>query len=182
MPSAVTAFRLVLLTDCLLSEIQSLRWKYVKDDSIELPGAKTGDQSFRSDARPARFWPTYPARRTILGSSPVGCWAPISPTCRSPCAASARTRLEDVRIHDLMHDFASRAPVLGETLPVIGKLLDHSEIEATARYVHLALEPHLKGSHEEPTDSFTRDSCAHSSAQPSRSEETFTNRSTGSVL
>ena len=33
---------------------------------------------------------------------------------------------------------ASRAPALGETLPVTGKLLGHSSIETTACYVHLA--------------------------------------------
>ncbi len=50
----------------------------------------------------------------------------------------ARAELEDVRIHDLRHSFASRALALGETLPVIGKLLGHSDIETTARYAHLA--------------------------------------------
>ena len=49
-----------------------------------------------------------------------------------------RARLEDVRIHDLRHSFASRALALGETLPVIGKLLGHNDIETTARYAHLA--------------------------------------------
>ena len=47
-------------------------------------------------------------------------------------------KLEDVRIHDLRHSFASRALALGETLPVIGKLLGHNDIETTARYAHLA--------------------------------------------
>ena len=46
--------------------------------------------------------------------------------------------IEDVRLHDLRHTFASRALALGETLPVIGKLLGHSDIETTARYAHLA--------------------------------------------
>ena len=46
--------------------------------------------------------------------------------------------LEDVRLHDLRHSFASRALALGETLPVIGKLLGHNDIETTARYAHLA--------------------------------------------
>ena len=32
------------------------------------------------------------------------------------------------------HTFASRALALGESLPVIGKLLGHSDIETTARY------------------------------------------------
>ena len=50
----------------------------------------------------------------------------------------ARADLDDVRIHELRHTFASRALALGETLPVIGKLLGHSDIETTARYAHLA--------------------------------------------
>ena len=50
----------------------------------------------------------------------------------------AAAGLGDVRIHDLRHSFASRALALGETLPVIGKLLGHSDIETTARYAHLA--------------------------------------------
>ena len=42
MPSAVAAFRLLLLTGCRMSEIRDLRWDYVKYDCIELPDAKTG--------------------------------------------------------------------------------------------------------------------------------------------
>ncbi len=34
--------------------------------------------------------------------------------------------------------FASRALALGETLPVNGKLLGHSNMETTTRYAHLA--------------------------------------------
>ena len=49
-----------------------------------------------------------------------------------------RAGLEDVRLHDCRHSFTSRALALGETLPVIGKLLGHSDIETTARYAHLA--------------------------------------------
>ncbi|MCY4431497.1 MAG: site-specific integrase [Rhodospirillales bacterium] len=49
-----------------------------------------------------------------------------------------RAGLGDVRIHDLRHSFASRALALGESLPMIGKLLGHSKIRTTARYAHLA--------------------------------------------
>ena len=63
MPSAVAAFRLLLLTGCRLSEIQFLRWEYVKDDCIELPDAKTG----------GRVVPLGPEARAILaGPAPRG--------------------------------------------------------------------------------------------------------------
>ena len=49
-----------------------------------------------------------------------------------------RAGLDDVRIHDLRHSFASRALALGESLSMIGKLLGHTKIQTTARYAHLA--------------------------------------------
>ena len=44
-----------------------------------------------------------------------------------------RAGLDDVRIHDLRHSFASRALALGEGLPMIGKLLGHTQVQTTAR-------------------------------------------------
>ena len=49
-----------------------------------------------------------------------------------------RAGLDGVRLHDLSHTFASRALSLGESLPMIGKLLGHTKVETTARYAHLA--------------------------------------------
>ena len=49
-----------------------------------------------------------------------------------------RAGLEDARIHDLRHSFASRALALGESLSMIGRLLGHGQIHTTARYAHLA--------------------------------------------
>ena len=66
--------------------------------------------------------------------------APISPISSASGAASARAGLEDVRIHDLRHNYASRALSLGEGLPMIGRLLGHRQVETTARYAHLADE------------------------------------------
>ena len=40
--------------------------------------------------------------------------------------------------HKLRHSFAFRALALGESLPMIGKLLGHKKIQTTARYAHLA--------------------------------------------
>lgn len=49
--------------------------------------------------------------------------------------------LNDVRIHDLRHTFASIAVGSGLSLPLIGKLLGHTQWQTTARYAHLADEP-----------------------------------------
>ena len=43
-----------------------------------------------------------------------------------------------MRLHDARHSFASRALALGESLPMIGRLLGHIQVETTARYAHLA--------------------------------------------
>ena len=51
-----------------------------------------------------------------------------------------KAELDDVRIHDLCHSFASRALALGERLPMIAKLLGHTQVQTTARYAHLALD------------------------------------------
>ena len=61
-------------------------------------------------------------------------WDDVDRTARE---LRARAGLDNVRIHDLRHSFASRALALGESLPVIGKLLGHIQVETTARYAHL---------------------------------------------
>ena len=63
----------------------------------------------------------------------------IQLTSFQPTWESVRQRagLEDVQIHDLRHRFASRALAVGESLPMIGKLLGHTQVQTTARYAHL---------------------------------------------
>jgi integrase len=49
--------------------------------------------------------------------------------------------LDDVRLHDLRHAFASVAASSGMGLPIIGKMLGHTQAATTARYAHLASDP-----------------------------------------
>jgi len=49
--------------------------------------------------------------------------------------------LDDVRLHDLRHTFASVAVMNGMSLPIVGALLGHSKPQTTARYAHLAADP-----------------------------------------
>ncbi len=139
MPSAVAAFRLLLLTGCRMSEIRDLRWEHVKADCIELPDAKTG----------GRAVPLGPEARAVLDAIPREDGNPwviagklpgthLTDLQRPWRRIRKRAELEDVRIHDLRHSFASRALALGESLTMIGKLLGHTQVQTTARYAHLA--------------------------------------------
>ena len=51
-----------------------------------------------------------------------------------------RAGLHDVRLHDLRHSYATRALALGESLTMIGKLLNHAQMQSTARYAHVLAE------------------------------------------
>jgi integrase len=53
----------------------------------------------------------------------------------------AMAGLDDTRIHDLRHTFASGGLAVGEGLAMIGKLLGHTQVQTTARYAHLAADP-----------------------------------------
>ena len=139
MPAAVAAFRLLFLTGCRMSEIRDLRWEHVKGGCIELPDAKTG----------GRVVPLGPEARAILAALPREDGNPWVVAGRLPGShltdlqrpwrrIRARAGLQDVRIHDLRHSFASRALALGESLTMIGKLLGHTQVQTTARYAHLA--------------------------------------------
>jgi integrase len=52
-----------------------------------------------------------------------------------------RAGLKDLGIHDLRHTYASTAVASGQGLPMIGKLLGHTQVQTTSRYAHLAADP-----------------------------------------
>ena len=52
-----------------------------------------------------------------------------------------QAQLEDVRLHDLRHTFASFAVSQGQSLPIVGALLGHSQAQTTMRYAHLMDDP-----------------------------------------
>jgi integrase len=52
-----------------------------------------------------------------------------------------RAGLKGLRIHDLRHTHASVGAGLGLGLPIIGKLLGHTQSSTTARYAHLDADP-----------------------------------------
>ena len=138
---AAAALRLIMLTGCRLGEVLTLKWSDVdrKSGEIRLRDAKTG----------ARMVPLTPeALRVLAGIKRVRRSPWVFPAGKPDRHLSQLTSLwhrvreraevEDVRIHDLRHSFASRALALGLALPMIGRLLGHTDIGSTARYAHLS--------------------------------------------
>ena len=138
---AVAALRLIMLTGCRVGEVLTLRWSDVdrKAGEIRLRDAKMG----------ARMVPLSPTASAVLtGMVRVRRSPWVFPGKRrdrhlthlTPYWHRVRERaeVEDVRIHDLRHSFASRALALGLALPMIGRLLGHTDIGSTARYAHLS--------------------------------------------
>ena len=65
---------------------------------------------------------------------------PSRPQCRGlPLWYRARREagIEDVRLHDLRHTVASQAAMNGVPLPVVARLLGHSNVRMTMRYAHV---------------------------------------------
>lgn len=144
LPSAIAAARLLVLTGCRLGEIMTLKWEYVDiaAKALRLPDSKTGAKVVhigqpaidvlqkieRVDNNP---W-------VIVGALPGSRLSDLQPFWQR---VRARAGLKDVRIHDLRHTFASTAVASGQGLPMIGKLLGHTQVQTTARYAHLAADP-----------------------------------------
>ena len=142
-PLAAAAIRLLMLTGCRKSEILTLRWWDVdlEGGEIHLLDGKTGPRAVQLPPTAVGLLEALPRRKdspwVFPGNDRDGRFSGggLDHAWRT---VRDRAGLEDVRMHDLRHSFASRALALGETLPVIGKLLGHSDIETTARYAHLA--------------------------------------------
>lgn len=130
--------RLLLLTGCRKGELVNLRWSEIDGDILRLRDSKTGPRTVFLGAH----------ARAILSCQPRTSSAYVFP---SPSDSSkARTSelslwrkvrreagIEDVRLHDLRHTFASHAVIQNVPLPVVSRLLGHAATRMTLRYAHV---------------------------------------------
>lgn len=133
--------RLLLLTGCRKDEILNLKWNQVdlEANELRLPETKTGPRTIVLSPEAAAVLRRLPRRednpfvipRKIKGKALRNLNDPWKIVCE-------RAGLEDLRIHDARHSYASRALALGESLPMIGRLLGDTQVETNARYAHLA--------------------------------------------
>ena len=139
---ATAAIRLLMFTGCRLSEILRLKWGHVDIERgmLLLPDSKTGRRSVVLNAPALAVLASLPR----LGAFVVPGGDPERPRHDLKNlwqAVSRRAGLSGVRIHDLRHTYASFGAGGGLGLPIIGKLLGHSQPATTARYAHLDADP-----------------------------------------
>jgi integrase len=141
-PFAAAAIRLLLFTGCRLREILHLKWEHVDLERglLFLADSKTGRKTVILNA---------PAMAVLAGIDQLGSYVvpgddpekPRADLKRPWEAVAGRAGLEGVRLHDLRHTYASFGAGGGLGLPIIGKLLGHTQASTTQRYAHLDADP-----------------------------------------
>jgi integrase len=141
---AVAALRLLILTGARLREVLHAKWEQVDIERglIFLADSKTGKKPLYLSAAAQKVLADLPrieGNPHVIAGANDG--APRSDLKKPWAAVSRAAGLEGVRIHDLRHSFASFGAGASLGLPIIGKLLGHSQPATTARYAHLDADP-----------------------------------------
>lgn len=141
-PRAAAALRLLILTGARLREILELRWEYVDIERglLLLPDSKTGRKSIVLNAPALAVLASLPRIGSFVVAGETGD-RPRHDLNRPWRLVGQRAGLKDTRLHDLRHTHASYGAGAGLGLPIIGKLLGHSQPSTTARYAHLDNDP-----------------------------------------
>lgn len=152
---AANVVRLCLLTGCRRGEALGARWEQfdLKDGEWTKPGATTKQ---KTEHRVPLSAAAIALLKDILTSAPKNDDgepkskfvfpgrsddAPLSEIKDEWAAIRKAAKIPDVRLHDLRHTFASILASAGQSLPIIGALLGHTNPQTTARYAHLFNDP-----------------------------------------
>ena len=135
--AAVAGIRLLVLTGARRSEIESLTWSQVdiENGEFRLADSKTGPRSIEISSAVHTVLESIPVIGEFVMADSTGTriglravWSEVR------CAAG----IDDVRMHDLRHSYATHAALGGVGMAVIAQLLGHSTVWTTARYLHVS--------------------------------------------
>ena len=153
-PFAVAAIRLLLFTGARLREVLHLKWEHIDLERglLFLPDSKTGKKTIVLNGPSIAIIEALAERtRAERGNRPPDRASYVirglkddrpRADLKKPWDAIRRhAKLDGVRLHDLRHTFASIGAGASLGLPVVGRLLGHSQPQTTARYAHLDADP-----------------------------------------
>ncbi len=141
---AIAAIRLLMLNGARLREALNAKWDYVdlERGMIFLPDSKTGKKPIYLSGAAAEVLASLPRLKDNPYVFPGEKNGRPRTDLKKPWAAICEAaNLEGVRLHDLRHSFASIGVGGSLGLPIIGKLLGHSQASTTQRYAHLDADP-----------------------------------------
>jgi len=142
-PFALAAIKLLLFTGARKSEILTATWAMLDRERsvLRLVDSKTGPKNI---ILPAAALAVLDGLSRIEGNAHILPGArdgqPLVNISKPLTAILAAAKLDDdgVSLHVLRHSFASIGVDEGLSLPVVGKLLGHSQASTTQRYSHIS--------------------------------------------
>jgi integrase len=141
---AIAGIRLMVMTGCRRQEILSLKKEYIdfEGPKLRLLDSKTGAKEVPLGTGALELLehlcglssshyvlPSHQDDKHFVGVPKI--WAAIRKAIG----------MEEVRLHDLRHTFASVAATSGESLLMIKAILGHKDQATTQRYAHLQDDP-----------------------------------------
>jgi len=143
-PYAVAAIRMLIMTGARLREILHAQWRHVDTERgiLFLPDSKTGPKPIFLNAAAIAVLADLPrldGNPYIFPGKKDG--APRTSLDEAWLKLKRAAGIEGLRIHDLRHSFASVGAGASLGLPIIGKLLGHTQAATTQRYAHLSNDP-----------------------------------------
>jgi integrase len=141
---AVAAILVLLLTGARLNEILHARrdWLDAERGLLNLPDSKVGRRSLFLSAQALAVLQSLPRMHGnpyLFPGAVAG--RPRKNLDRPWAFIKQAAELGNLRLHDLRHSFASVGAGGGLGLPVLGKLLGHSQPGTTQRYSHIGDDP-----------------------------------------
>jgi integrase len=157
-PYAVAAIKLLILTGARLREILTAKWDYMDWDRsvMFLPDSKTGRKTLYLSTPALSILRELPHEKKnpyifpgdVKGKPRADLKRPWAAICQASGLVEyvqegkklSKAR-PSVRLHDLRHTFAATGAGLSLGLPLIGRLLGHSQPSTTQRYAHVDANP-----------------------------------------
>ncbi len=145
------AIEVIMLTGCRSKEVKTLQWSDIDftNSFFRLRTSKTGKKSVPVGEAIMNKLKEIKQKRELskdgisdyVFPSPLNPNKPISDLRRPwnqilDLAKIKKTKEEKLRIHDLRHSFTTIGCMTGEDMSIISKVLGHSQITTTQRYLH----------------------------------------------
>ena len=143
-PQAALLFLLLMLTGARSSEWRTGKWVWIDPDgrTLRLPDAKTGARPVELSSAVQILLARAPRTSHFIVPNDTG-EEPLSPSIVSRAWESVRKKaaVEDLRVHDLRHAFATRGGALGASAVILRDALGHKTLAMTNRYVSRQTDP-----------------------------------------